>query len=143
MASFSIGTSKAESVRVTVNNYERAITGEYYDDNWVAAEVSISVGAFSGHFSAAFLTPDFVQFRSTLQSLCETLKGEAVFSTLEEQLSIKLTVDDIGHLEVQGVAIDHPGMGNELKFTFDLDQTYLPKIMSDLDEIITLFPIRS
>ncbi len=142
MTSFSIGTSSAESVLVTVYRYERGVTGEYYDDNWVSVKVSIATGAFTGNFDAAFITHDFVKFRAELQSLLETLKGEAVFSTLEEQLFIKLEVDDVGHIAVAGTAIDQPGIGTELKFAFDLDQSYLPKIISSLDEIVTEYPIR-
>lgn len=143
MSAFSIGTTKSESIFVTVNGYERGVTGEYYDDNWVNVKVSIAMGAFKGNFDAAFLTHDFVQFREALQALYETLKGEAIFSTLEEQLFIKLTVDNGGHIAVEGMAIDQPGIGTELKFAFDLDQSYLPKIISDLDEIVTKYPIRS
>jgi hypothetical protein len=140
MSAFSIGTTKTESILVTVNNYERGVTGEYYDDNWVNVKVSIAAGAFTGTFDAAFLTHDFVRFRAELQSLHEKLKGEAIFSTLEEQLFIKLTVDEVGRIAVEGMAMDHPGV--ELKFVFDLDQSYLPKIISDLDEIVTEFPVR-
>lgn len=142
MVSFSLGLSEVEHVLVTVRNYERGVSGEYYDDNWVAVEVSVSAGAFSGQFNAAFLTKDFVQFHAALQSLYETLKGEAVFSTLEEQLSLKVVGNGRGHIEVEGVALDQAGVGNELRFRFELDQTYLLETIRGLNEVITAFPIR-
>ena len=142
MVSFILGLSKAEHVLVTVNNYERSISGEYYDDNWVSTDISVSAGAFSGHFNAAFLTEDFVQFNVKLQSLFEVLKGEAVFSTMEEQLSLKVFGNSRGSIEVEGVALDQVGIGNKLQFRFKLDQTYLSETIKGLNEVIAAFPVR-
>ncbi len=142
MVSFSIGSSQVEGVLVTVHSYELDITGEYFDDNWVEVEVSVSTGAFSGHFKAAFLTEDFVRFHAAVQSLFETQKGEAIFSTLEDQLWLKVIGNGRGNIEVNGVAFDNAGVENELRFRFELDQTYLSETIRGLNDVITAFPIR-
>lgn len=142
MSSFSLGGSDREKVLVTVRNYERAVTGEYYDDNWLSVVVEVSAGAFSGKFDAAFLTQDFVGFRDQLSVLYDSLKGEANFTTLEDQLSIRVAGNGRGGLTVTGEALDQPGNGNKLVFEFALDQTSLVPVLRELNEIVSLFPVR-
>jgi hypothetical protein len=74
---FSIGGSEHNKVTVEVINYERPASGDYHDDNWVNVGVYIAVGAVSGRFAASFVTDEFVDFRSQLRELYETLNGEA------------------------------------------------------------------
>lgn len=142
MPSFSLGSSETEKVAVTVRNYERAATGDYHDDNWLSVRVEVSAGAFSGKFDAAFLTVDFVGFREQLGALYDSLKGEANFATLEEQLSIRVVGNGRGGLTVTGEALDQPGIGNKLAFAFAFDQTSLAPVLRELDEITSSFPIR-
>jgi hypothetical protein len=101
--------SRALKLLAAGQPYERAPVGEYYDDNWVRAEVFVSVGAFKGKYTAAFLTSDFVGFREELQVLHQSLSGQATFSTLEEQLSLKLSGNGRGGISLAGVAVDAPG----------------------------------
>jgi hypothetical protein len=143
MTSFSLGGEENNRVQVQVHGYERPPVGEYYDDNWVRVSVFVAVGAFSGQFDAAFLTSDFVAFRDELLSLHASLQGKAVFSTMEDQLSLALTGNGLGGIEVKGVAIDAPGVGNQLEFELALDQSYLPAVLGDLDEILAEFPPRA
>jgi hypothetical protein len=142
MLSFSLGGSDCEKILLTVHGYERALTGDYHDDNWLTVAVQINAGAFSGKFDAAFLTNDFVSFLAQLRGLYDSLKGEANFSTLEEQLSVRVTGNGHGSIVVEGEAIDQPGIGNKLVFKLAMDQTNLLPALSELDEIVSRFPIR-
>jgi len=126
-----------------VHGYERAVTGDYHDDNWLTAVVEIKAGAFNGKFGATFLTAELIDFRDQLTQVYDTLKGEAVFSTLEEQLSICVTGNGRGDLEARGAALDQPGIGNKLEFHFSSDQTHLVKTLGELNETIAKFPVRS
>ena len=142
MPSFVIGGEERERVVVQVHRYERAPVGEYFDDNWVRAEVFVSVGSFSGEYTAAFLTSDFMGFREELRALHQSLAGKATFSTLEEQLSLELTGNGRGGIALAGVAADAPGSGNQLKFELELDQSHLPSVLKGLDEILRQYPPR-
>lgn len=142
MSSFAFGGGEHQRVEVQVHGYERAPVGEHYDDNWVRVSVLVAVGAFSGEYAATFLTSDFVDFRAGLQALHESLEGNAVFSTLEDQLSLELTVNGRGGIALKGVALDAPCTGNRLEFKLDLDQSYLPSVLEGLDEILGKFPPR-
>jgi hypothetical protein len=142
MSSFVFGGKEREKIEVQVHGYERAPVGEYYDDNWVRASVFIAVGAFSGKYTASFLTSELFGFRERLQGLHQSLEGTACFSTLEEQLFLELTGNGRGGIALTGTAIDAPGTGNRLEFELMLDQSYLPSALAGLDEIVSKFPVR-
>ena len=143
MPSVLIGIEERERVEIQVNGYERAPVGELFDDNWVRVVVTVAVGGFSGKFAAAFFTSDFIGLREELLALHRSLKGKASFSTMEEQLSLELTGNGRGGIELKGFAADAPGSGNHLEFVLRLDQGHLPKVLSGLDEILNEFPVRA
>ncbi len=144
MIAFSLGGSERERVAVKVARYERApLTGDYHDDNWLNVTVTISAGAVDGTFSASFLTDEFVVFRAQLQDLYSTLRGEAQFSTLEEQLFLKLVGNGLGQISLKGYALDRAGDGNRLDFELALDQSHLANAISDLNAVIERFPGRA
>jgi len=143
MVSLSIAASDHQSVTIEVQSYERGITGDYHDDNWLNVIVNIKSGGFSGGFSASFLTEDFSSFHEEVSALYETLNGSAIFSTMEEQLSLSLVGNGRGGVELTGIAFDETGVGNQLKFSFSIDQTHLRSLLQGLNEIKTAFPVRS
>ncbi|KRW67430.1 hypothetical protein AO741_20765 [Pseudomonas sp. TTU2014-105ASC] len=143
MESFAFGGEEAERVEVQVHGYEREPVGEYYDDNWVRVSVHVNVGSFSGLFDATFLTSELAEFRVSVSSLYESLVGVARFTTLEDQLSLELAGDGRGHIQLKGVAIDAPGIGNRLEFQMALDQGHLSAALRGLDGIASSFPVRA
>jgi hypothetical protein len=143
MQTFSLGGNERDRVEVQVHSYERAPVGDYHDDNWVQVSVRVRAGAFSGAFDCTFLAPEFSEFRDSLRALHQSLTGKASFSTLEEQLTLELAGDGLGHISLRGVALDSPGMGNKLEFRLDLDQGHLSTALTELDEIVAAFPVRS
>lgn len=138
-----LGRDECERIEVRVHAYERAPVGDFHDDNWLRVSVDIRAGAFSGAFEGAFLAPEFSDFRDRLRILHETLRGTARFSTLEEQLSLELVGDGLGHIALKGMALDAPGMGNRLEFHLDLDQGHLATALLGLDNVVETFPVRT
>jgi len=139
---FAFGQSERERLTVDVLSYERPISGEHYDDNWLVITISVLAGGFSGRARATILTDELVSFAEQLHPLCESLKGTAEFATLEGQLSLKLTGDGRGHIHLSGVVSDRPGVGNTLSFTFEFDQTLLQRSIHEIDSVIRAFPVR-
>ena len=139
---FSIGQSEHENVVVDVLAYERAAVGELYDDNWLRTQIRVAAGGFRGKVSAAILTVDLVRFAKELKPLVTNLSGTAEFSTLEEQLSLRVSCDKTGHVTLLGNIADRPGIGNRLHFTLRLDQSELGRSIQQLDAVIVKFPER-
>ncbi|MCE0498621.1 MAG: hypothetical protein LV481_11815 [Methylacidiphilales bacterium] len=140
---FSFGQSERERIEVDVLNYERSPIGEYYDDNWLTIKIGVHAGGFHGKAEAAILTFELVKFASDLRPLFETLRGTAEFSTMEEQLSLRLTGDGNGHVELSGEVEDQAGIGNRLKFKLQIDQSQLGASIRELEEVTTKFPVRA
>ena len=143
MVAFSLGGSERERVSVEVAKYARAPTGDYHDDNWLNVTVTVSVGAFNGTFPAFFLTEEFVAFRDELKKLHETLRGDARFTTLEDQLFLALSGNGRGQISLKGYALDRAGDGNRIEFQLEIDQTHLAGAMRELNAIIEKFPVRA
>lgn len=142
MSAVSFGGERHERVEIDVRKYEREPTGEYYDDNWLDIRVTVAVGAFRGSFDAAFQVAELVEFRHELDALYKTLKGRAQLRTMEEQLTLDCEGNGHGSVELRGVALDQPGIGNRLAFTLSLDQTQIRAAVGQLDKILSEFPVR-
>lgn len=134
MASFKLGTEAGDHLIVEIEGRpdER--------DDWVSATISVHAGAFSASIDATLVTCDFPRFRTQLESLYKTLSGSATFDTIERQLLMNCVGNERGGIEINGIVQDRFGDGNELTFRFDIDQTYLPKVISELQEIEVEFP---
>ena len=114
---------------------------DYWDGNWLNAEVRVSVGGFRAQVEGNLRAEEFVRFREELASLYDNLSGTASFKTMEEWLSVEISGDGRGHMIAECVAMDRPGWGNSLHFWLGFDQTYMPDMLEQLDKIIELFPI--
>jgi len=140
---FSFGQIEQERIEVDVLGYERSPVGEYSDDNWLNAVISVQAGGFRGKASATIITSELVAFLSELRPLYKKLNGSAEFVTMEEQLRLKLDGDGKGHIELRGEVADHAGIGNRLHFTLRFDQSQLATSIRELERVTSQFPIRS
>jgi hypothetical protein len=131
MASFSLGESSSERVLVKIGH----IRPNEGHDQWVSVHVSVKAGAFSGEYVSDFTAREIISFRNQLRRLYESLEGVAALNTCEGQLKLDLSIDARGAISLTGTAVDRPGAGNKLEFVLELDQSYLPQTISDLDNI--------
>jgi len=140
---FAFGDSEHERFVLDVLSYERPVSGEYHDDNWLVVAMTVSVGGFTGRAGATIVTDELVSFSEQLHVLYDRLTGSAEFSTLESQLSLKLAGDGKGHIRLTGEVSDAAGIGNPLSFHLDFDQTLLQHSIHELDSVLKAFPIRN
>jgi hypothetical protein len=132
MNTWTIGQRQEERLSVTV--LSRAAKEEGYD--WVSARASIDVGGFRGDVALTITLSDMVRFAGQLRPVYETLKGQAEFRTIEDQLFLKLTIDHLGHVSVGGHLRDQAGIGNKLEFKLELDQSFLKGTLAELNKAI-------
>jgi hypothetical protein len=137
-----IGSVKSEHLLVEPTRWEFPDNNDYWDGNWLNAAVTIAAGAFRGSYEALLRTDEFVRFRDTLRTLYEKLGGTAAFDSMEEWLVIHVEGDGRGHFTAKCEARDTPGRGNKLTFELAFDQTELPSMLRELDELTTRFPVR-
>jgi hypothetical protein len=112
-----------------------------WDRNWIEANVTVKAGGFSGHFNCALMTTDFVRFRNQFADLYNKLDGTAKFDTIEGQIIIIIKGDGIGHFEANCSVMDIAGLGNKLDFEINFDQTFIPEMIRQLENINKTFPV--
>lgn len=127
-------------IRIDLIDYNYPYADLDWDKNWISGIVKVKAGAFSGEFKTDFMTVDFVSFKNEMEKLYDKLNGIATFYTLENQVEIKIIGDGIGHLKAECKVMDYASIGNKLKFEIDFDQTYIPKLLNQLEKITRRFP---
>lgn len=139
-----IGSAHGDHVRISVLRRERSDVHDYGDGNWLLTPISLRVGSFTGELAADLRTDELARFRTELESVCRHLTGEAVLSSLDGWVTVRVGCEANGSLRITGEADDQPAVGNQLRFRIDgLDQSYLPAIIAALAEVEERHPVRS
>jgi hypothetical protein len=104
-------------------------------EGWLRADVEVSVQCFKGAVSAYFEGYDFREFEKKLRPLYDSLKGIAEFSSREQQVLFSLEGNGRGSISVSGEAWSQACYGSRLEFSFEIDQTFLPGVLAQLEQI--------
>ena len=136
-----IGDAGGEHVLVRVLSRNHPGLFDRGDENWLTCELHVAAGGFRGGFRADLRTEDFQGFLDEAEGLSRALEGTASFSTMEEQMALTLTGDGRGHVRVRGELVDAPGSDNRLRFSFEIDRSYLPQICNSLEVVLAAFPV--
>ncbi|MFN0019660.1 MAG: hypothetical protein ACKVP0_15490 [Pirellulaceae bacterium] len=84
---------------------------------------------------------EFAVFLEHVQELNSSLVGTAELRTLEGGLTLRLWIHERGDMWVDGDIFDGTLDGNRLRFHFNLDQSYLPPVISQLQTLLTRYPV--
>lgn len=128
-------------IRIDLQNLNYPTAELDWDRNWIKSKVTVKAGGFSGRFSCDLMTTDFERFKRGLTLLYDKLDGTASFDTIEGQVEIKIKGDGIGHFEANCFVMDQAGIGNKLDFEINFDQTIIPEMIRQLNDITTTYPI--
>src|SRR5579863_2868609 len=120
-------------------SYPRA--NDYWDGNWVRTKVSVHAGGFHGSVNGDLRAEELAQFLERLTGLQRSLRGTAEFETMEEWLSIRVNGDGLGHIDVQCLIQDQPGIGNTLKCTLTTDQMFVRATVTELSQAVQAYPV--
>jgi hypothetical protein len=82
---------------------------------------------------AYFEKVDFEVFEEQLVELYRTLDGRVELAPLETQVVLTLIGNGRGGIKVSGEASSQATYDNKLEFSFEIDQTYLPKVIGQLE----------
>jgi hypothetical protein len=110
--------------------------GQFNTQEWGESIVQIRTGCFQGAIKFWFDLDDFKRFHKELIELNTTLKGVANFNPTEEQFVLKLEGNGLGKISVSGIAYEMATYGSNLKFEFEIDQTYLEPIIRGVESYV-------
>ena len=137
-----IGSLRDDHLVIDVTRREYPDAHDSGDGNWVFATVRTHAGAFVGEYEALLRTDELDRFRAGLARLHAELHGTATFESMEEWLTLVIEGDGRGHFRAKCVARDEAGIGNELRFELNFDQTEIPPMLASLDAVLAEFPVR-
>ncbi len=133
-------------VQIEVLNYERPNTTGGSDANWLVCKCGVTVGEFSCDVNLSLMTDDFVRFLGDLDEAQRSLKGTAVFTTLESDFTLEVKFKAAGHADVLGAVQSQLSVvpsRTKLDFSFESDQSFLSHSVEELRAVIQQFPVRS
>jgi hypothetical protein len=117
---------------------------EDYDADWLRITAHCGASSASVWVSGALLSSwSFVKFARDCESLLRTLQGKAQLWSHEPELVACLEASDtLGHIKLTvDITPDH--MTQQHRFEFeDLDQSYLPGVLSMCEGILTAYPTK-
>ncbi len=122
-ARFLIGNLGADFVSLAIANRH---------DDWLTLNIEVHCDGWSGRFNCSSLAGSLKSFGEDVARLKQSLPGSASLETTESNLEVTLTGDGKGHIAVTGVALNTHAHGTELRFAFEIDQTYLDEIAREL-----------
>ena len=123
-----IGNSDSEHVRLSFEDTDLE-HGRLY------CAINIKVDRFSGDITADYEHRDFVKLQSDLTNLHEALSRTAILNHRDEQFVLEFEGDGLGHITISGTAFAYPTYGNKLDFSLSIDQSHLPELIMQLQNI--------
>jgi len=117
-------------------------TTDYWDANWLIVTLHCSSAFAQAVFKGPIIhLSELERWRSELEKLDMTLRGEARLNCMEPELSACILLDRYGSGSLK-VDITPDNRNERHEFTFAFDQSYLPKLISELDAIQMKYPIK-
>ncbi len=116
---------------------------DQWDGNWLNVTVHCGESGASVWATGAILDSiGLVRFRNDLERLHHSLSGEAVLESHEPNVRVRVAArDGAGHLHVRAeITPDHLAQGHW--FEFEIDQSYLPATVAQLESVLVAFPVR-
>lgn len=116
---------------------------DQWDGNWLNVTVHCGHSGASVWATGAILDSiGLVRFRNDLERLHQSLSGEAVLESHEPNVRLRVASSDgAGHLLVRAeITPDHLAQGHW--FEFEIDQSYLPAAVAQLNSVLTEFPVK-
>jgi hypothetical protein len=122
--------------------HHRSHFQDYWDGNWVNVTVRCyGPGAEVLASGSIIHLPEIERWLDEATLMRETLSGTANLACMEPGLSVELTASSLGHIlmEVQ-ITPDH--MSQQHSFKFEIDQSYLGCLLTELRAVLAEYPIR-
>lgn len=137
-----IGSRDAEHMAIDVLGRERPGDRDYWDGNWVIADIELVAGSFTGRVRASLRMDEVHRLNEGLKFMRDNLFGAAVLESMEDWISLEIKCDSAGRVTVSGELRDQSSVQNVLTFVLpEKDQSYLGEWIACLDTIEQEFPV--
>lgn len=122
------------------NNIEYLILEEFIykgssNPQFLRITVTLKLNGFTSNLKIDILEDELLDLREGLQKLYDTLKFEFVFSNLDDNIELRFKPTDTGQVIIKGY-LRNDDYTAKLDFIIVTDQTFLPKSIKDLNQIL-------
>lgn len=101
---------------------------------WSTVEIDVHSDGLSGSVKWSFSKGELAAFAREIEALHRDLRGRAQLQPQEPNITLELTGDGKGHVTVLGTLQNLFERKNQLRFEFEIDQTYLGGIARALHD---------
>ena len=148
MSELVVGRRDEDHIGIRVMRRSHPHAEDYWDGNWVDSEIQVDIRPWRATYPAQLRTEEFSLFRDQLSDMHDETRREASFEPMEPWLRLTLELDTLGHIAFTGEA-GPEGFGKifgqvrlNFRLTGVMDQTDLPPIIAELDEVAREFPTK-
>jgi hypothetical protein len=133
---------RLEGLKLWIHGRQFPDLTDYWDGNWLIVTVEYSSNEAIVRTNGPILhLSDLSGWLEKLRDLNRELKGEANLEPIEPMISVKLKAELLGHILVN-VSITPDVLHEGHWFEFEVDQSYLPMLISSLESVHEKFPVR-
>jgi hypothetical protein len=115
---------------------------DFWDGNWLNVTAHCgSQGADVWVNGSILGATDVASWLADLDEMYRKLSGEANLGSLEPELRVVLKMESLGHVLVR-VEITPDHMTQEHVFQFEVDQSYLRRLIEECRKLLAKYPVR-
>lgn len=115
---------------------------DYWDANWLTVTAHCASKGSQVWVKGPILHLSEIQhWLSRLKQLYKTIEGETELPCMEPELNVNVSLNKLGHGSlVVSIIPDH--LSEHHEFTFEVDQSFLPAVIKNLEDVLNRYPIK-
>ena len=132
-------------LKIWIAGYQYSDVESYSDANWLSVTARCEGRGSRVEVSGAFIHLDELKkWREDLKAFQRTLMGAVELPTVEPTLAVKIEAQKskIGHLSCE-VRLTGEHMSEFHRYSFEIDQSYLPGLLAQVAAVLRKCPIRN
>lgn len=130
-----------EQTKITIVKRSYSASVDFWDANWLDTEITIKIPGYSAHFDAQLRTDEFRDFYKQLKNMNDKRKGKAELTSMEGVIEVQCRTNLLGQIAWQAKTQYPVGTGAVLTFEFASDQSYLPLLLRELENLLARYPV--
>lgn len=129
-------------LRIWVHGLQFPDRNDYWDADWLQVSVYCSAIGSSVFVSGPIIhLSELKTWTLAAMEMFRTLTGEANLECMEPELRVRLKAQSLGRIDMQ-VEISPDCLMQEHKYYFEIDQSYLPNLITECSNILAAFPLK-
>lgn len=115
---------------------------DYWDGNWLVITASCEASGASVWIHGPHIhLSEIKRLVDGVEQMQSSFSGVAELGCMEPEFDLKLKVKEQGRIEMQvSINPDHPFQSH--RFKFEIDQSFLPKLIRECRKTLTEYPIK-